>query len=60
MYKITCNNVSFLKAKKYSGVEFKGVAYTDSEEIANEFKNNGLMTEGEMLFEVEEVTDATE
>lgn len=60
MYKITCNNVSYLKANNYGGAEFKGVAYTDSEEIANEFAHNGLSTGGTPLFEVEEVTEATE
>ena len=60
MYKITCNNVSYLGVKKYNGVEFVGVGYTDSEEIANEFKNNSMGTGDLPLFEVEEVTGATE
>lgn len=57
MYKITCNNVSYLKANNYNGAEFKGVAYTDNEEIANEFKHNGMTTAGAPLFEVEEVEE---
>ena len=55
MYKITCNNVAYLRSNRYRDAEFKGVAYTDSEEIANDFRHNGMMTGGEPLFEVEEV-----
>lgn len=55
MYKITCNDVSFLKINKHNGAEFKGVAFTDNKEIANEFKHNTLTVAGEPLFEVEEV-----
>lgn len=55
MYKITCNNVSFLKSNSYKGADFKGVAFVDDEETANEFKNCSLQFSGTPLFEVEEV-----
>lgn len=55
MYKITCNNVSFLKSDRYKGADFKGVAFVDDEEIANEFKHCSLNYSGTPLFEVEEV-----
>lgn len=57
MYKINCNNISYLKSNDYNGAKFKAVAYTDNEEIANEFAHNGLSTGGTPLFEVEEVED---
>lgn len=55
MYKITCNDVSFLRTNIHNGAEFKGVAFTDNKEIADEFKHNSLTTAGNPLFEVEEV-----
>ena len=54
MYKITCKDVTFLRSKNYRNAEFKAVAYTDDEEIANDFRNNSLTSGGEPLFEVEE------
>ena len=39
-YKITCDDPDFV-GKRYHNVDFKAVGYTDSEEVADEFKNLG-------------------
>lgn len=55
-YKITCDDPDFV-GKRYHNVDFKAVGYTDSEEVADEFKNLGYHHGGVPIFHVEEVTE---
>ena len=53
-YKITCNNPKWVD-DHYDELEFKAVAFTDDEYLAQKYSTSGLHTGETPLFEVEEV-----
>lgn len=56
-YKITCNNLKWVESQR-DELDFKAVAYTDSEDVANKYKSNTLHTGGKPMFEVEEIKES--
>lgn len=57
-YKIVCDNPEFVGKHYY--VDFKAVGYTDSDDVADRFKNSGYHHGGVPIFHVEEVEQENE